>query len=315
MKIEFNQEKHEYTVDGKIVPSVTQVLKTNGLAPDYSHIPPSTLEKAAERGTLIHKAIEMHVKHGDIYQEELREMVLAYCAKYSEAPDEILKRLESDVNSFVELCKAHGLKPLYAEVRVSDGIIAGTIDVICENGEVIDVKTGEVLDNIYCTWQLTLYRHLYTDATRLFNCQLSSRKSKMIEVQPIAPDEVKSLIEAVKNDLYYIIEQPQLPAELVQTAVEKLKAVKYYEDLVKAAKKEIEEVEGTIKTLMAENNIRSYEAYDKSVKITYTPETTRKTFDSKKFKEICPDTYESYCTETKVKDRITITIRKETADE
>lgn len=315
MKIEFNEERHEYTVDGKIVPSVTQVLKKNGLAPDLSHIPPSTLEKASERGTLIHKAVEMHVKHGSMYQPELKDMVIAYCAKYSADPEDVLKRLESSVHSFVELCKEYGLKPLFAEVRISDGVIAGTLDIVCENGEIIDVKSGEVLDSVYCTWQLTLYKHMYKDATRLFNCQLSTRKTKMIEVQPISTIEVEKLRESVKNDLYYITEQPQLPAEIVETAVNAIRQVDYYKSLVKQAEGDIEAVEEQIKEIMAEKGIRSFETKDKSVKITYTPETTRKTFDTKRFKEICPETYESYCKETKVKDRVTITVRKESKDE
>ena len=56
-KIEFDEEKHIYTVDGVRMPSVTEILapitaKTDG------EISKEVLRMAADRGTIVHKACE-----------------------------------------------------------------------------------------------------------------------------------------------------------------------------------------------------------------------------------------------------------------
>lgn len=49
----FDEATHTYTVDGRPVPSVTQVLQAVGIV-DYSHIPPGTRKWALERGRMVH---------------------------------------------------------------------------------------------------------------------------------------------------------------------------------------------------------------------------------------------------------------------
>lgn len=55
--LKFEAETHTYTVDGEVLPSVTQILKAARLI-DYSMIPQDILQAAAERGTRVHKALE-----------------------------------------------------------------------------------------------------------------------------------------------------------------------------------------------------------------------------------------------------------------
>lgn len=57
--IEYVDDGHIYLVDGVIVPSITQLLKPVS-SEMYKDVPRSVLDKAAERGTMIHKAIEEH---------------------------------------------------------------------------------------------------------------------------------------------------------------------------------------------------------------------------------------------------------------
>jgi hypothetical protein len=54
----FDPIKHQYMLDGVILPSVTQVLKGVGII-DFSNIPPSRLEAACKFGTAVHKATEL----------------------------------------------------------------------------------------------------------------------------------------------------------------------------------------------------------------------------------------------------------------
>ena len=55
--IEFIEAKHQYKVDGKIVPSVTEILE-HITAVGYGKVNPSILEEAKERGTAVHELTE-----------------------------------------------------------------------------------------------------------------------------------------------------------------------------------------------------------------------------------------------------------------
>lgn len=59
MNLEFNKDKHEYSIDGKIIPSVTQILSAVGLS-DFSCVSPDILQVACERGTIVHQYVEWH---------------------------------------------------------------------------------------------------------------------------------------------------------------------------------------------------------------------------------------------------------------
>jgi hypothetical protein len=56
MSLTFTQEGHRYELDSKPVRSVTQILKKVGLI-NFDRIPPSILEAARQRGTIVHRAI------------------------------------------------------------------------------------------------------------------------------------------------------------------------------------------------------------------------------------------------------------------
>ena len=56
--LEFDEESHIYICDGVIIPSVTQILKTQ--FNDYAGVSRAVLDRASERGTALHKAIERY---------------------------------------------------------------------------------------------------------------------------------------------------------------------------------------------------------------------------------------------------------------
>ena len=58
MTIEFNEEKHIYTVDGKVYPSVTDICSPI-TADHYGNINSAVLEMASRRGTAVHEATEL----------------------------------------------------------------------------------------------------------------------------------------------------------------------------------------------------------------------------------------------------------------
>lgn len=80
MNIGFNEERHEYRVNGLIVPSVTQVLSSVGL-PDLSGVPADLLEWKAGLGTAVHKATELD-DAWDLDEDYLDPAIMPYLQAY-----------------------------------------------------------------------------------------------------------------------------------------------------------------------------------------------------------------------------------------
>lgn len=57
-KFIYNEETRQHTLNGKIIPSVSQVIDTLN---DFSGIDPEVLERKAELGIEFHKAIRLHL--------------------------------------------------------------------------------------------------------------------------------------------------------------------------------------------------------------------------------------------------------------
>lgn len=55
----FHDPSHTYRLNGKVVPSVTQIMRSLGIGPDFSQVPPDVLRRAAERGTEVHRLTAM----------------------------------------------------------------------------------------------------------------------------------------------------------------------------------------------------------------------------------------------------------------
>ena len=61
-ELKFDEERHEYLLNGKKLPSVTKLLD-NG---EYNNVDPEVLNRARERGTEIHKELEEYFKEGKL---------------------------------------------------------------------------------------------------------------------------------------------------------------------------------------------------------------------------------------------------------
>jgi hypothetical protein len=77
--IYFDSTSHTYTVDGKLVDSVTTILKSLGLD-DYNMVPPDVLENARRRGQAVHDMIRDH-HNGSLDVANIGEELMPYyCA-------------------------------------------------------------------------------------------------------------------------------------------------------------------------------------------------------------------------------------------
>ena len=74
----FDAEAHRYTLAGKVLPSVTQVL---AIVNDFDSIPRAILENARDRGERLHSAINLYNRDDldeDSLDDETRENVQAW---------------------------------------------------------------------------------------------------------------------------------------------------------------------------------------------------------------------------------------------
>ena len=138
--LEFIEETHTYIYDGVILPSITQILKTK-FGKKYNGISKEILNKASQRGTEVHKAIEDYeTKGSETEHKELRNYkFLKKQFKFECLQNEIPVVLFKDD------------KP----------IAAGRIDLVLKEGNNVgigDIKRTSTFDKEYVAYQTNLYR-------------------------------------------------------------------------------------------------------------------------------------------------------------
>lgn len=141
--LEYDDESHTYIYEGICLPSITQILQVK-FGKKYDGVDNRVLNKAAEKGTLIHKAIENLCKTGEV--EDYKE-----------------------VRNFLFLQKHYDFKVIDNEIPVvlfedDIPIAAGRLDLVLEiNGGLYlgDIKRTATLDKEYLGFQLNLYRIAY----------------------------------------------------------------------------------------------------------------------------------------------------------
>lgn len=78
-QVEYNDEWHTYKLNGKIIPSVTQLLDTG----EYNNVPEDFLEYSRVKGTLVHKEIEEYLKEEKKgFTQEFEEFVRLFSKYY-----------------------------------------------------------------------------------------------------------------------------------------------------------------------------------------------------------------------------------------
>lgn len=287
MRIEFNAENHSYTVDGKPVISVTQLLKKHGLSPDYSAVSDTVLNKAADKGTLTHEEITNYVENGDIgFTEELQD--------------------------FIRLCNENKLYPSGAECKVGNDIVAGTYDLICEDG-LKEIKTTSVIHTKSVRWQLSIYTFLefYGDKPFYEKNKIGVfhlvNGGKYIPLELIPIEEVERLLDCERKGELYTEKE-------LAVADKDLQELLSVEQIVYALKREAEEAEERANKLrqvfydkMLEQGIDKYEI-EGLVRINCVKPTTRESIDSVMLKKELPDIARQYTKTIQVKGSLRVTL-------
>lgn len=130
----FQAEPHIYTVKGKRVPSVTQIIEAAGFGEDFFMVPPNVLRLAQERGRAVHMACA-YLNDGDLDIGSVDDRIWGY------------------VQAYQAFCNKALIKTVATEKRMAVlnidriGGLAGTVDWVCflKGGRraIIDLKTGQ----------------------------------------------------------------------------------------------------------------------------------------------------------------------------
>lgn len=282
-----NGEKEKYI-------SVTQLMKKHGLTTDYGNVPKAILEKASERGSLIHQEIDEYIK----------DRTLGFT---------------TELDDFIDICNANKLNPIMSEFVVynDEYKIAGTVDNlgVWADGEfwVGDNKTTQKLNTDALAWQLSIY-HFLSDKGNLIDRYLGFHllpdgKSKLVDIVPIPQSKVVELLELEKKG--ETLAKPK--AEVVIAGQDKIvelhKTIEYHKKQVELADKQLEELKQVLLLAMENNGIKTLE--NDLLKITYVAPTTRTSIDSAKLKKELPEIAEKYQKTSNVKASVRITLRGE----
>lgn len=287
--IRFDEENHRYTLDGKALISVTQLMKKHGLAPDYSAVSESVLAAKAERGTLIHKEIEEFNKDGEIgFTRE--------CANYS------------------DYVTSNEIECIGSEKIVHNDIVAGTIDLILkQKGEIViaDIKTTAKLHREAVSWQLSIYAILLAQSTGIWAEKAQAfhfdkdGNLDVVEIPFIPTDEVERLFECERKGEIYTQSLAISPSALMELEeVEEI--IASAENAKKEAEARAAEIKEAIVRAMEENGIKTWKT-DK-LQITYVAPSERKSLDTATLKKEMPEIAEKYSKTSKIAPSIRVKI-------
>lgn len=127
-----NEEKHEYTLDGIVIPGVTQILEAEGLS-DFSAVPVVQLQAAQQFGTAVHKACELWDKI-NLDMKTLDKALMPYL----EAWDKFKK--DFNVNLLLDWIERHEYSRLY-----NYGFTPDRVAKIGHRYTVIDIKSSATI--------------------------------------------------------------------------------------------------------------------------------------------------------------------------
>ena len=292
--VSFDETSHIYTSEsGKLLSGVTALLGRQLFKDKYDGISKGIMEKAAERGNLIHRQIEMFETFGG-------------------------DNLAPEVGSYKKMKEKNKFETVATEWLVSDNEhVASSIDVIFQKGKKLilcDIKTTSKLDMEYLSWQLSIYKYLLlldnpkAKVGGLVACWLPKEqygRPKMVEVEEKPTEWVKELIECdargeqwVNPETPVVQEESSLvvPVDLATAIAEWLRA----EQVAKEFKERL-------KSLMEEHGVTKWE--NEVFTATLSAPSTSTTFDSKAFEKADPDTYEKFLKTTERKGALRIKLK------
>lgn len=294
-RVSFEDITHSYLLDNEIyLMGVTSLMKKHSLTPNYEGIPADVLQKAAERGSKVHKDIE------------------DYC-------NGVAVPITKELKAYIGL----GVNAIANEYLVSDNqIVASSIDIVADAGngavDLIDIKTTSTLHLDALSWQLSIYAYLFHLANpdvpinKLYGVHIKAGKAKIIEVPCISSEEIMKLLECEADNLPYYYTTPNLSPKQ-ESALYDLQGITEKIALIKVTLKEAEELKKSIEQViigdMELDGLRTLESGP--IKVTYVAASKRETVDKARLQDDMPELYEKYKKVTMVAPSLRVTVKNQ----
>ena len=287
----FDAEAHRYFLNGVELQGITGLLRKHIFPNLYADIPQFVLDHAAERGTLVHKSIEL--LDGGFAPAELTHELENY------------KRIKAE----------NGLSTVENEYIVTDGEhFASGIDLVLSDKEeniiLADIKTTSVLDKEYVRWQLSIYAYFFElqnpdlKVSKLYAIWLRDDKSEFVEVERINTEIVKELLQCEVDGRQFVNplakEEQKVPAEIKNAELAVYTLVTQIKEL-EAKKKELSK--GLLK-LMQDNDVKSYKG--EHITLSRKAASTREDIDKTKLKKDFPEAYAACMKVTNISETLQI---------
>lgn len=291
-KVTFIEETHQYFIGKKELKGVTGTLIKKAFPDTYKNIPESVLKKAAELGGLIHNTFETFCS---IFDADIKQ--------YPNPTEEL--------QAFHSMLVAYDLHYVASEYLVTDGEnFASAIDGIFADNEgniyLVDYKTTATLHYDNVSLQLSIYAKWFEEQNpdlkvkEIVCMWFKNGQSKFQPLPRVADYQIDDLINAYLADdaeYQYKVEVPEQFSALEQ----EFRLITARVDALKIKQDELKE---KIMKMMEDNKQKSIKTQFASY--SYVAATTKKTFDTKLFKDTEPDHYEHYLKETTTKPSIRI---------
>lgn len=277
-KVRFDEEQHRYFLGEKELSGITGTLIKKAFPDTYKGIPDAVLAKAAERGSVVHQNLELFdtICNSDV---------------------NIMPSVLPEVKDYNEMLISYGLHHVDSEYLVTDNEnFASAIDKVLADDEgniyLADIKTTATLHYDNVSLQLSIYAKWFEEQNPELKVKeivcmwFKNGQSKFQPLPRVADYQIDDLINAYladDTDYQYKVEVPEQFSALEQEyrlITARMDALKIKQDDLKEQMMKMMEAnkQKSIKT-----NIGSY---------SYVESTTKRTLDTKLFKEKYPNAYE-----------------------
>lgn len=294
MEIKFDENLHKYTVDGKEVISVTQLLQKHKITPSYDAVDKELLRMASERGTLIHEEVENWIKDREIGFTEEAYYICDYLKDDAFYGSDIL-----------------------SEQMVANDIVAGRFDLLYLDDKkrlvLTDIKTGNSKHLYGWTWQLSLYKYLYE---KMYDKKIESLQIfwvngdlTVIPCEYVGDDKIENLLNAEREGRLISDVDLGVSEEELEELEELMEDIKSKEEELNILKEKADKVKGILYDTMGKEGVKTVDRG--KLKITYVAPSTRVSVDSKKLEKEEPEIYKKYVKTTTVAGSIKITLMGE----
>lgn len=291
-KVRFDEEHHRYFLGEKELSGITGTLIKKAFPDTYKGIPDAVLAKAAERGSVVHQNLELFdtICNSDI---------------------NIMPSVLPEVKDYNEMLISYGLHHVDSEYLVTDNEnFASAIDKVLADNEgniyLADIKTTATLHYDNVSLQLSIYAKWFEEQNpdlkvkEIVCMWFKNGQSKFQPLPRVADYQIDDLINAYLADdaeYQYKVEVPEQFSALEQ----EFRLITARVDALKIKQDELKE---KIMKMMEDNKQKSVKTQFASY--SYVAATTKKTFDTKLFKDTEPEHYEYYLKETTTKPSIRI---------